>query len=193
MNKKKKKEDLKVYKNFCFDCFDEWTTRVKRKGFRCLKCTRIHWSKSSKPKVEKVNEPKIRLFRVCPKCTELGLDTAIKEVTQNKNAGSKMCQRHKVTENERRPRVKKVSKKRTVSKEAIKEQQRINRLHKESVKNVSFEKKNETGNRAISNDEDSMIKEFLKKNKPSTLFKDEEFKHVCPSSGLGSKSSVLGA
>ena len=190
---KKKEEDKIVYKNFCFDCYKQWTTRVKRKGFRCLECTRKNWSKSSKPKVEKVYKPKVRMYRICPKCTELGLETAIKEVTQKKNSGSKMCQVHKITENERKPRKKKtVIKKKTVSKEAIKEQQRINRLHKESVKAVSFEKKNETGIKAISNDEESMIKEFLKKNKPSTLFKDEEFKHVCPSSGLGSNSSVLG-
>ena len=138
-------------------------------------------------------KPKVRMFRICPRCTELGLDIAIKEVTQKKNAGSKMCQVHKITENEQKTRKKRVVKKKTVSKEAIKEQQRINRLHKEAVKEVSFEKKNETGIKAISNSEESMIKEFLKKNKPSTLFKDEEFKHVCPSSGLGSNSSVMGA
>jgi len=41
--------------------------------------------------------------------------------------------------------------------------------------------------------EQLMIDKFLKKNKPSTLFKDEEFIYLNSVSRLGSNSSVLGA
>jgi len=147
-----------------------------RKTLLCGECSlnvrgKSNKGKSKKKKVEPVKMIKVpvRHFRVCPECEP---EVACIEVSSAKNAGMKYCVKHKKQPSgkdrkQSKPYVKKIpSKTKEVSDAAIERVRKINKEHREAVKNHVVRKPKLI---TQTKTDDQMMKEFLSKNKPTVI------------------------
>jgi len=186
-NNRKPDDEKKRYEHKCTGC---GTVRYlssnpdKRKTTLCVDCSR---------KQIRVTDKK-RYFTTCPDCPP---ETATRQISQSSFSQYGANVRCRSCAGKAKPKVyrkspmqiakqsRSLSKNSSIPKEALDKVRDINRKHREAQKpNVKLITQTKS--------EDDMIKEFLKRNKPSVVIdKNEPMPHFVVG-GLGSGTSVLG-
>jgi len=186
-NNRKPDDEKKTYEHNCTGCGKVRhlnSNPDKRKTTLCIDCSRG---------TKKVTDKK-RYFATCPDCPP---ETATREISQSSFSQYGSDTRCRSCAVKAKPKVyrksamqtvkqsRSLSKNSSVPKEALAKVREINRQHREAQKGRP---KLITQTKS----EEDMVKEFLKKNKPSVVIdKNEPIPHFVIG-GLGSGTSVLG-